>query len=115
MAQRILLIEDDRATGAQLQSHLGRAGFPPEHASIAGRFRLRVLDGGPGILADRLVDFTAPRVRGEETRRRRSDGQVTRLSIVTPVCAVPGFSRPFETPPEAGLAANVEVPTASPP
>nr|WP_276600663.1 HAMP domain-containing sensor histidine kinase [Nannocystis sp. ILAH1] len=71
---------------------------------IAGdRFRLRVVDDGPGVPADELAQLVERGFRSDAARTRAPDGQGLGLHIAARVAALHGLELVFDSPPGGGL------------
>jgi signal transduction histidine kinase len=77
------------------------------------RFRLQVLDDGPGVPADELARIAERSVRGEAARTRHPDGKGLGLAIVRRVCELHAMSLTFANADEGGLVVTIEGPAAS--
>ncbi|NVJ01948.1 HAMP domain-containing histidine kinase [Myxococcus sp. AM009] len=78
-----------------------------------GRFRLTVLDDGPGLSAEELERLGERGFRAQATRRRATRGSGLGLSIVRELCLRVGFSLAFAPNPPRGLKVVIEGPRAS--
>jgi signal transduction histidine kinase len=78
------------------------------------RFRLRVLDDGPGVPSSKVEQLAARNVRGESARTRHPDGQGLGLAIAAKVAAIHDFSLRFSNPDEGGLEVTLEGPLPAP-
>ncbi|MDC0717583.1 sensor histidine kinase [Nannocystis bainbridge] len=67
------------------------------------RFRLRVVDDGPGVAADELTRLVERGFRSDAARTRAPDGQGLGLHIAARVAALHGIGLVFESPPGGGL------------
>jgi signal transduction histidine kinase len=74
-------IRHHRAEGGHVAVVLERVSRGEE-----ARFRLRVLDDGPGVPADELARLTERSVRGDAARTRHPDGKGLGLAIARRVC-----------------------------
>lgn len=72
------------------------------------RFRLRVLDDGPGVPADELARIAERSVRGEAARTRHPDGKGLGLAIVRRVCELHELTLAFANADEGGLVVTIE-------
>nr|WP_263429993.1 HAMP domain-containing sensor histidine kinase [Nannocystis pusilla] len=80
----------------------GHAAVLLEH--VAGdRFRLRVVDDGPGVPPAELARLAERGFRSDAARTRTPDGQGLGLHIAARVAALHGIGLAFATPPGGGL------------
>jgi len=77
-----------------------------------GRFRLRVIDDGPGIPDDELAHLVARGFRGNEARTRVPGGQGLGLDIAHRVAALHGFTLVLRRSEYGGLEAELAGPLA---
>lgn len=92
-----------------------RYNKPGGHVAVVvdqtpGRFRIRVLDDGPGIPASRIEQVAQRSVRGKDARTRHPDGQGLGLAIAAKVAEIHGFDLLFENPEEGGLSVTLSGP-----
>jgi len=87
----------------------GRAAVALETAR-PDRFRIRVLDDGPGVAPGELERLIERGYRGEGARTRLRAGQGLGLSIASRVARLHGYTLSFRSPPEGGLEAELEGP-----
>jgi len=76
------------------------------------RFRLRVVDDGPGIAADELSRLVERGFRGGAARTRAPDGQGLGLHITWRVARLHGLELTFGPSSYGGLQVDLEGPTA---
>jgi len=69
----------------------------------AERFRLRVIDDGPGMSADELAGLGRRRARGDSARARHPDGRGLGLDIARRVTEAHGWSMTLEASEYGGL------------
>ncbi|PTL84251.1 HAMP domain-containing sensor histidine kinase [Vitiosangium sp. GDMCC 1.1324] len=74
----------------------------------SGRFRLTVLDDGPGLTPAELAHLGERAFRSPEARRRDPRGSGLGVSIVRELCRRIGFSLAFETNEPHGLKVVIE-------
>ncbi|WAS92730.1 sensor histidine kinase [Nannocystis punicea] len=67
------------------------------------RFRLRVVDDGPGVAADELARLVERGFRSDAARTRAPDGQGLGLHIAARVAALHDLELVFSSPPGGGL------------
>ena len=79
------------------------------------RFRLTVLDDGPGISPEELGRLGERRFRSRATTRRAQRGSGLGLSIVRELCHRAGFSLAFMANTPRGLKVVIEGPRTAPP
>lgn len=92
-----------------------RHNRPGGHVAVlleagAGRFRLRVIDDGPGIPADRVDQLLQRGFRGEEARSRAPGGSGLGLDISRRVAELHGFGLALRPSEHGGLEAELEGP-----
>ncbi|MFV8752550.1 sensor histidine kinase [Nannocystaceae bacterium ST9] len=75
-----------------------------------GRFRVRVIDDGPGIAPAELAKLIERGARGDDARTRDPSGQGLGLSIAYRVTELHGFTLALGAADEAGLRVDVEGP-----
>jgi signal transduction histidine kinase len=90
---------------------------PGGHAALIleadpGRFRLRVIDDGPGIPDDELAHLVARGFRGNEARTRAPGGQGLGLDIAHRVADLHGFGLVLRRSEYGGLEAELAGPLA---
>jgi len=81
----------------------------------AQRFRLRVIDDGPGIAEAELKRLTERGYRGDEARTRAPSGQGLGLSIVQRVALLHDLTLTLRRSEYGGLAASLAGPLRSAP
>jgi signal transduction histidine kinase len=79
------------------------------------RFRLRVLDDGPGVPDEHLARLTERRYRADEARTRAPGGQGLGLSIAREVALRHGFALELRRRDAGGLEVELSGPTAPAP
>jgi signal transduction histidine kinase len=79
-----------------------------EPLELRGRFRLRVLDDGPGIPEDEITRVVERRFRGRAARSRTPDGAGLGLSIAHDVAQRHGFTMTLARSEEGGLEVRFE-------
>lgn len=79
------------------------------------RFRLRVLDDGPGVPDEQLARLTERRYRADDARTRAPGGQGLGLSIAREVALRHGFALELRRREAGGLEVELAGPTAPPP
>ncbi|HSP78957.1 MAG TPA: HAMP domain-containing sensor histidine kinase [Myxococcaceae bacterium] len=84
-------------------------------AGEPGRFRLTVLDDGPGLSPDELERLGERRFRSQVSRRRAPRGSGLGVSIVRELCRRSGLSLAFSANEPQGLKVIIEGPLASAP
>jgi signal transduction histidine kinase len=72
------------------------------------RFRLRVLDDGPGVAADELTRLTERSMRGDAARTRHPDGKGLGLAIARRVCELHDVELGFANGEAGGLVVTME-------
>jgi len=95
-----------------------RHNRPGGHAALIldddrGRFRLRVIDDGPGIPEAELAHLIARGFRGNDARTRFPGGQGLGLDIAHRVAKLHGFALAFRRSEYGGLEAELAGPLAS--
>jgi two-component system sensor histidine kinase BaeS len=96
-----------------------RHNRPGGHAALIlegedrGRFRLRVIDDGPGIPEEELAHLIARGFRGNDARTRFPGGQGLGLDIAHRVAKLHGFALAFRRSEYGGLEAELAGPLAS--
>jgi two-component system sensor histidine kinase BaeS len=95
-----------------------RHNRPGGHAALIldddqGRFRLRVIDDGPGISEDELAHLVTRGFRGNDARTRVPGGQGLGLDIAHRVAQLHGFALAFRRSEYGGLEAELAGPLAS--
>lgn len=114
-----LLVEGDETFLEQAVSNFVynalRYNKPGGHVAVVvdrttDRFRIRVLDDGPGIPASRIEQVAQRSVRGKDARTRHPDGQGLGLAIAAKVAEIHGFDLLFENPEEGGLSVTLSGP-----
>ena len=91
---------------------------PGGHAALIleedgrGRFRLRVIDDGPGIPEDELARLVARGFRGNEARTRAPGGQGLGLDIAHRVAKLHDFALVLRRSEYGGLEAELTGPLA---
>ncbi|AKT40291.1 sensor histidine kinase [Chondromyces crocatus] len=113
-----LIIEGDVTLIEQAVSNVVynaiRHNHPGGHVAVVvepiqhDRFRLRVLDDGPGIPADDLTRLVERGFRGNEARTRAPDGQGLGLNIACRVAELHGLSLNFQPSEYGGLQVDLE-------
>lgn len=83
-------------------------------AQGAGRFRLRVIDDGPGIPGSELSRLLERGQRGNEARTRAPEGQGLGLHITFRAAELHGFDLALRPSEAGGLEVELEGPTATP-
>lgn len=78
------------------------------------RFRLRVLDDGPGVADEQLARLTERRYRADDARTRAPGGQGLGLSIAREVARRHGFALELRRREAGGLEVEFSGPTARP-
>lgn len=78
------------------------------------RFRVRVIDDGPGIPPEQLARVTQRGERGDGARSRTPDGQGLGLDIAQRVATLHGHDLRFSASEFGGLQVDLEGPTDSP-
>src|SRR4029079_19421331 len=90
-----------------------RHNRPGGHAALIlegedrGRFRLRVIDDGPGIPEEELAHLIARGFRGNDARTRVPGGQGLGLDIAHRVAKLHGFALAFRRSEYGGLEAEL--------
>jgi signal transduction histidine kinase len=79
------------------------------------RFRLRVLDDGPGVPDEQLARLTERRYRADDARTRAPGGQGLGLSIAREVALRHGFALELRRRDAGGLEVELSGPAALPP
>ena len=74
----------------------------------AGRFRIRVLDDGPGVPESELARLGERRFRGDAARTRQTKGSGLGLAIARDVAERHGFTLSFEANEPRGLVVTLE-------
>jgi two-component system sensor histidine kinase BaeS len=95
-----------------------RHNRPGGHAALIldddqGRFRLRVIDDGPGIPEDELAHLVTRGFRGNDARTRVPGGQGLGLDIAHRVAKLHGFDLALRRSEYGGLEAELAGPLAS--
>lgn len=96
-------IRHHRAEGGNVAVVLERVSRGDER-----RFRLRVLDDGPGVAAEELARLTERSMRGDAARTRHPDGKGLGLAIARRVCELHDVELGFANGEGGGLVVTME-------
>ncbi len=120
VAAEVTLLE--RALGNPVHNavqHGGDGGHVTVHLEVTGdaleRFRLRVLDDGPGVRADQIEQLSERSWRGDAARQRFPDGHGLGLAIAREIADRHGFDFDLAPNEPTGLTVTFEGPLANEP